>query len=111
MERVTLFSQETSVGTDTLEALCLPRLPSVHQRESEPDRDAPEAGGERARLVEALRYTGGNVLRAARLLGLSRAAIRHRMMRYAITRPRVAPHPLSPAVEDLADSLLAEGLP
>jgi len=100
MERVTLFSREAIVAPDTLEELCLPRLPSVNQRGSRPGHDAPEAGDERARLVEALRHTGGNVVRAARLLGLSRAAIRHRMVRYGITRPRGAPHPLSPAVGD-----------
>src|SRR6266705_1213293 len=111
MERVTLFSREAIVARDTLEELCLPRLSSVNQRESGPGRDAPEAGDEQARLVEALRHTGGNVVRAARLLGLSRAAIRHRLVRYGITHPRVAPHPLSPAVGDQAGSLLAEGLP
>src|SRR5439155_23666205 len=111
MERVTLFSPEAIVAPDTLEELCLPRLSAVNQREPGQGRDAHEAGDERARLVEALRHTGGNVVRAARLLGLSRAAIRHRMVRYGITRPRAAPHPLSPAVEDPAGSLLAEGLP
>jgi DNA-binding NtrC family response regulator/tetratricopeptide (TPR) repeat protein len=111
MERVTLFSREAIVASDTLEELCLPRLSAVNQRESGPGRNTPEAGDERAHLVEALRHTGGNVLRAARLLGLSRAAMRYRMVRYGITHPRVASHPLSPAVRGQAGSLLAEGLP
>jgi transcriptional regulator with AAA-type ATPase domain len=111
MERVTLFSRETIVAPDTLEELCLPRLPSVDQGDAGPGRDAPAAGDEGARLAEALRHTGGNVVRAAQLLGLSRAAIRHRMSRYGITRPRGAPRPRSPAVADQAGSVLAEGLP
>ncbi len=110
MERVTLFSQETIVAPNILEELCLPRLPPVNQRASGPDRDALEAGEERARLVEALRQTGGNVVQAARLLGLSRAAIRHRMSRYGITHPRVAPRPQSAAPGDQAGSPLAEAL-
>jgi DNA-binding NtrC family response regulator/tetratricopeptide (TPR) repeat protein len=110
MERVTLFSQEGIVAPDLLEELCLPRLSAGDQRQSAPGRDASEAGDERERLVEALRHTGGNVVRAARLLGLSRAAIRHRMGRYGITRPRMAPHPPAPAVGDQAGSLWAAGL-
>jgi DNA-binding NtrC family response regulator/tetratricopeptide (TPR) repeat protein len=110
MERVTLFSQETIVAPSTLEELCLPRLPSANHRESGPDRNAFEAGDERARLVEALRHTGGNVVQAARLLGLSRAAIRHRLSRYGITHPRVAPRPQSAALGDQAGSSLAEAL-
>ena len=110
MERVTLFRRESIVGPDLLEALCLPGLQAVTQQESGPSRDTPAAGDERARLVEALRHTGGNVLRAARLLGLSRAAIRHRMVRYGIRRPREAPHSPSPAVGDQAGSLWAARL-
>src|SRR5882724_13302844 len=53
MERLTLFSQETIIAPDTLEELCLPRLPSVEQGESERDRDTPEASYERACLLEA----------------------------------------------------------
>src|SRR4029453_13892838 len=94
MERITLFSGETIVASDPLGELCLPRLPSVDQRESELDRGTPEAGDERARLMEALRHTGGNVVQAARRLGLSRAAIRHLMAHYGITPPRGTPRPL-----------------
>jgi two-component system response regulator AtoC len=110
MERITLFSQETIIAPDTMEESCLPRLPSADQRESERDHDTPEAGDERVRLLEALRHTGGNVVQAARRLGLSRAAIRHRMAHYGITPPRGAPRPPSPAVGDGAGSVLA-GVP
>src|SRR5262245_46990454 len=111
MERITLFSGETIVAPDTLEELCLPRLPSVDQRESKLDRDTPEAGDERARLLEALRHTGGNVVQAARRLGLSRAALRHRMAHYGITPPRGTPRPPSPALGDQAGARLAKGIP
>jgi len=44
-------------------------------------------------------------------LGLSRAAIRHRMSRYGITHLRGALRPLSPAAGDQAGALLADGFP
>jgi DNA-binding NtrC family response regulator len=110
MERITLFSRETIVAPNTLADLCLPRLPSVEQRASEPDRVASEADDEQAGLLEALRHAGGNVVQAARLLGLSRAAMRHRMARYGITRPQVVPHHGSPGEEEGAGSPLAEAL-
>jgi transcriptional regulator with AAA-type ATPase domain/tetratricopeptide (TPR) repeat protein len=110
MERVTLFSQETIVAPHTLEELCLPRLSSVNRRESRPGLDALGSDDERARLEEALRQTGWNVVQAARLLGLSRAAIRHRLSRCGITPPRVAPRPRSVAQEDQAGPPSAEVL-
>jgi DNA-binding NtrC family response regulator/tetratricopeptide (TPR) repeat protein len=110
MERIMLFSREAIVAPDTLEELCLPRLASVDQRESGPGRDAPEAGEEGARIAEALRHTGGNVVQAARLLGLSRAAIRYRMARYGIISPRGVPHLRSPAAGNQGASMPAEGI-
>jgi DNA-binding NtrC family response regulator/tetratricopeptide (TPR) repeat protein len=108
MERITLFSRETIVAPDTLEELCLPRLPSVHQGDAGLGRHAAETVDERARLLEALRHTSGNVVQAARRLGLSRAAIRHRMARYGITPPRVVPPPRSPAIGGQAGPPLSE---
>jgi DNA-binding NtrC family response regulator len=43
-------------------------------------------GGERERIALALERTAGNVVRAARLLGLKRGALRYRMDKYGITR-------------------------
>ena len=59
-----------------------------------------EAGSRRAlpaeaeQIRQALVQTGGNVVRAARLLGVSRDTVRYRMQRYGIARPRLgAPSP------------------
>ena len=42
---------------------------------------------ERAQLQAVLRQTRGNVVQAARLLGLSRGALRHRLRRYGLQSP------------------------
>jgi hypothetical protein len=53
----------------------------------------PSASGERtlpdeaSRITQALGLTGGNVVRAARLLGMSRDAVRYRIRKYGITLP------------------------
>jgi DNA-binding NtrC family response regulator/predicted ATPase len=88
MERVMLLSPETLLAPETLERLCTPHPPSSPA--SEPK--AGPAGGEPveieepSRIREALLRTGGNVQRAAHLLGLSRNALRYRMSRYGIER-------------------------
>ena len=43
------------------------------------------------RLTEALRQSGGNLVRAARLLGMSRGGLRHRLHRYGLSRPSQPP--------------------
>ena len=40
---------------------------------------------ERELIVQALRHTGGNVTRAARLIGMQRSSIRNRIERYGLT--------------------------
>jgi hypothetical protein len=42
---------------------------------------------ERERLAEALHQSGGNLAAAARLLGMSRSGLRHRLHTYGLTRP------------------------
>src|SRR5262245_47480621 len=86
MERVTLLVPETDVGRETLERLRVP-LASAPAPDRTPDAVAPPPDGEAARIQAALERTGGNVVRAARLLGLGRNALRHRMRRLGITRP------------------------
>src|SRR5262249_5013484 len=56
-------------------------------------------GDEATRIRAALARTGGNVVRAARLLGLGRNALRHRMRRFGIERPSLdeAPTTRAPA--------------
>jgi DNA-binding NtrC family response regulator/tetratricopeptide (TPR) repeat protein len=94
LERVTLVSAETIIDPECLERLCLPRLPSSAQ--GGPAGDVREPEDVVARITQALRQTGGNVERAARLLGLSRKAVRYRMQRYGIERPREGRKPLRP---------------
>ncbi len=48
-------------------------------------RNRPD-GGEREQIALVLERTGGNVVRAARLLGLKRGALRYRMEKFDITK-------------------------
>ena len=87
MERVTLLSPETMVAPESLERLCLPRLGAPQPAESAPiggDRDLLD---EPTRIRRALVQAEGNVMRTARLLGLGRGALRHRMRLYGIVVP------------------------
>jgi DNA-binding NtrC family response regulator/tetratricopeptide (TPR) repeat protein len=100
MERVTLLSDEAIIGPDTLERLGLPRTsPPPKSPLTSADRELPD---EAARIAQALSLTGGNVLRAARLLGMSRDAVRYRMRKYGIALP--FPQLSSPLAGDDADA-------
>jgi predicted ATPase len=87
MERVTLLHPDTVVDADALERLCLPRSQPVNSSALEPGRDGQPPEDEATRIRQVLRWTEGNVVQAARLLGLSRKALRYRMQRYGIQRP------------------------
>jgi hypothetical protein len=87
MERVTLLHPDPLVDAETLERLCLPRGEPATRAAAEPARDNREPGDEATRIRQVLRWTEGNVAQAARLLGLSRKALRYRMGRYGIERP------------------------
>ena len=50
---------------------------------------APAFLAEAAQIQQVLLQTGGNVARAARLLGVSRDTVRYRMQRYSLARPRL----------------------
>jgi DNA-binding NtrC family response regulator len=97
LERVTLLSQEAIVSPGTLEALGLPQ-PSA-PRPAEPAAGVEASGEleERAEIQAALRQTRGNVVQAARLLGLSRGALRHRLRRYGLLSPRPSALSSSPS--------------
>jgi transposase-like protein len=88
MERVTLLSTETVVTAPTLEQLCLPRPLRVVQSGAPPVHGKAEPLDESAPIRLALGQTGGNVVQAARLLGISRGALRYWMRRHGIGRPR-----------------------
>jgi two-component system, NtrC family, response regulator AtoC len=87
MERATLLSQEAIIDPDTLERLCLPQPQLAACADTGMARDGGTPGDEAAQIRQALLQTRGNVVRAARLLGLNRSALRHRMARYGIARP------------------------
>jgi DNA-binding NtrC family response regulator/tetratricopeptide (TPR) repeat protein len=85
MERVTLLSSETIIDPATLERLGLPRTSAPPKpRLPGAERTLPD---EASRIAQALSLTGGNVVRAARLLGMSRDAVRYRMRKYGIALP------------------------
>jgi two-component system, NtrC family, response regulator AtoC len=87
LERVTLLSREAIVSPSTLASLCLPQPPSPLPAEPTAGVDASERLEERTQIQAVLRQTRGNVVQAARLLGLSRGALRHRIRRYGLQRP------------------------
>jgi transcriptional regulator with AAA-type ATPase domain/class 3 adenylate cyclase len=87
MERVTLLHPDPVVDADVLERLCLPLAQPVGRSAVEPGGDDRPPEDEVARIRRVLRWTEGNVAQAARLLGLSRKALRYRMQRYGIERP------------------------
>ena len=87
MERATLLSLEPILDADTLERLSLAQpLPSTRPSPAPADGES-EPQDEPARIREALTRTGGNVVQAARLLGLGRNALRYRMRQYRIESP------------------------
>ena len=97
LERVTLLHPADVIDAPTLEQLGLP--PTTPVAEAAPPT-APEAGAARDEVVrvrQALLQTGGKVVPAARLLGLTRGALRHRMLRYGLSDQGEAVRPPRPA--------------
>src|SRR5262245_21555393 len=105
MERVTLLEPDASVDARGLERLAVaapgPAVPSPDQPAAvpadppEPSRHigtSPDISGlpaEAQEVRDALVRSGGNVVQAARLLGVSRDTIRYRMRRHGLTRPEL----------------------
>ena len=87
MERVTLLSPEVLIDPQTLARLCLPRVPAAPPAAAAPAAAEEQPLDEAARITQALWQTQGNVVQAARVLGLSRKALRYRMRRYGLARP------------------------
>jgi DNA-binding NtrC family response regulator/tetratricopeptide (TPR) repeat protein len=84
MERVTLLCPDPLIGLDMLEQLCIPLAQPSAPAPARPPEARTESADEAALIRHALQQTAGNVARAARLLGMSRGAFRHRMARYRI---------------------------
>lgn len=99
-ERATLLHADGVLDARDLDRLAHPAglpLPSS----SAPDSDAPATGDEAEEVRRALARSGGNVVRAARILGVTRDTVRYRMRRHGIERPpaaRAQPHLNRPPV-------------
>jgi len=93
MERVTLMHVGEEVDAETLRLLCpLPGEPAGGAATSSRLQELFPVEGQPAeaeRIRQTLAQTGGNVARAARLLGVSRDSVRYRMQRYGIERPQL----------------------
>jgi DNA-binding NtrC family response regulator/predicted ATPase/class 3 adenylate cyclase len=107
IERATLLCPEATLDPHILKRLCLPFLSA--QAGPLPADDGWELLDEPARIRQALMRTQGNVVGAARLLGLSRSALRYRLRRYDIGRSQSLahdhPHP-SPLPEGDVDPVV-----
>jgi DNA-binding NtrC family response regulator/tetratricopeptide (TPR) repeat protein len=113
LERVMLLSAETIIDPATLDRLCLPQLPS--EAAAAPTRDRRADEDDAARITQALQSAEGNVARAARLLGLSRKAVRYRMRKYEISRPpahrqpQALSRPSRPGTPEVRFPVMGEG--
>jgi DNA-binding NtrC family response regulator len=87
LERIVLLEAATVIDPASLARLCLPQpvpaVPVDSMRTPRPDVLLNET----ERLTDALRQSGGNLAWAARLLGMSRGGLRHRLHKYGLTRP------------------------
>ena len=93
VERVTLLEPEGELDARQLAAHC---TPSLGRQANEPVRSIATMSPvqmtaddrlEAARVRDALQRTGGNVVAAARMLGVGRNALRYRMRRLGIDKP------------------------
>src|SRR4029453_15660228 len=113
MERAVLLAETSHIDSDTLELLTEP-APSqgAPAGASVPRLAAQVEGLEREQVLHALEATRWNVVRAAVRLGITRAMIRHRMVKYELAAPsRPARRRRSPAVSALPPAAPAVALP
>jgi DNA-binding NtrC family response regulator len=82
MERVMLLSPDLTLTPATLERLMLPRVGPNVQPAPGPLPRAREPLDEAERIRQALQASRGNVVQAARQLGLSRSGLRYRRQRW-----------------------------
>ena len=97
LERVTLLSTETIIGPETLARLCLPPTVAAIPAAAAPAPGADVRQDEAAQIRQVLEQTQGNVVQAARRLGLKRSTLRYRMVRAGLGSPRGG---AAPAVAD-----------
>jgi adenylate cyclase len=100
MERVALLAETSHIDSDTLDLFTEPAPSQGALVPAPPVRalDAQVESLERQQLLQALEETRWNVVRAAVRLGITRAMIRHRILKYDLDPPsRRAPRRRSPA--------------
>jgi DNA-binding NtrC family response regulator len=112
LERVSLLAPGEEIDAALLRQWCQPvpgalRAPEVDALPPDlvaavppPERALPAAPAllpEAIQIQEVLRRTGGNVSRAARVLGMSRDHLHGRMRHYGLTPPRLTSLPKVPA--------------
>jgi DNA-binding NtrC family response regulator len=117
MQRVTLLHVGEEIEAGTLTQLCRPVPLETSAAPATPEPQEEEVPltqpAEVDQIRQALAQTGGNVARAARLLGMSRDMLRYRMQRYDLARPALgAPAPPGGApLAPLVPLLSTEGPP
>ncbi len=100
-ERATLLHADGALDARDLDRLARPTASPTPPSPDAFSRDAPSPPDEAEEVRQALARSGGNVVKAARILGVSRDTVRYRMRRYGIERPRLAealPHRNRPSV-------------
>ena len=96
MERVTLLSADEEISAQSLEALAGSPVLSAASAPLATPETTDDTSDEALQIRAALARAGGNVVRAARLLGIGRNALRYRMRRCGITRAEPGELPILP---------------
>jgi DNA-binding NtrC family response regulator/tetratricopeptide (TPR) repeat protein len=86
MERVVLLDPAAVIGPESLAQLCLPQAGPAVSAAPVLMPDASTLLDDAAHIAQALRQTQGNVVQAARMLGMSRGGLRYHMQRLGLGR-------------------------
>ena len=111
MERAALFTDSPAVGADALGLAPASARPVVARADSPALLEDAMRDVERARLLDALEESGGNITRAAARLGIPRNTLRYRLDRHGLgldagsARRRGGRPPGPPARPDRPDGL------
>jgi class 3 adenylate cyclase len=111
MERVMLLHPEDAIDATALEQFRLPRSSGEAVAGVEQPTMEAAMGDELARIRQALIRTGGNVVRAAQLLGLRRDALRYRMRRHGIRPLTLADLMQAPVSQPIDPLIVNAGAP
>jgi DNA-binding NtrC family response regulator/tetratricopeptide (TPR) repeat protein len=100
MERGTLLHAAALLDPEALQRLHLPQPDSPSRAALPPASGTAAPVDDVAHIRQALEQTAGNVVQAARLLGLSRSGLRYRMLRYGLGTTGGGKAPSPHAVRD-----------